>query len=402
MLSEASYHNMTVGRIPSVEGGIQPTIVDAKGDLIAAVAADSLNRLAVGSNDQVLVADSAASTGLAWKSYGAQFVAGKNKIINGDFTINQRAFTSTTTQAVYTFDRWRTTVVGDGTSTFTAQTFTPGAAPVSGYEGSNYLRIVTTGQTAAGTFTDIRQRIESVRTLAGQTATVSFWAKAASGTPKVAIELQQGFGSGGSATVQIYAGQVTLSTSWARYSLTVAIPSISGKTVGPDVTSDLQVELVVSAGSDFNARTGSLGIQSNTFEFWGVQVEAGSVATPFTTATGTIQGELAACQRYYRRWTAGTAYGTLSMFGTGLSSTQTICAVPIMTMRVTPTSVDYANINAGDGTNSYAVTALSLNQGNENAVWLLATTASGLVQYRPTSLVGSNNTAGFIGLSAEL
>jgi hypothetical protein len=133
-----------------------------------------------------------------------------------------------------------------------------------------------------------------------------------------------------------------------------------------------------------------------------VQLELGSTATPFSRAGGTIQGELAACQRYYRRWTAGTAYGTLSMFGTGLSSTQAICAVPIMTMRVTPTSVDYANINAGDGTNSYAVTALSLNQGNENAVWLLATTASGLVQYRPTSLVGSNNTAGFIGLSAEL
>jgi hypothetical protein len=59
---------MTIGRIPSVEGGIQPTIVDAKGDLIAATAADTVNRLAVGSNDQVLVADSSASTGLAWKS----------------------------------------------------------------------------------------------------------------------------------------------------------------------------------------------------------------------------------------------------------------------------------------------------------------------------------------------
>jgi hypothetical protein len=57
---------MTVGRLPSIEGGIQPTIVDAKGDLIAAVAADTPARLAVGANDTVLTADSTTATGLKW------------------------------------------------------------------------------------------------------------------------------------------------------------------------------------------------------------------------------------------------------------------------------------------------------------------------------------------------
>jgi hypothetical protein len=57
---------MTIGRIPSVEGGIQPTIVDAKGDLIAATAADTVNRLAVGANGTVLTADSTETTGLKW------------------------------------------------------------------------------------------------------------------------------------------------------------------------------------------------------------------------------------------------------------------------------------------------------------------------------------------------
>ena len=57
---------MTVGRIPSVEGGIQPTILDAKGDLIVATGNDSPNRLAVGANDTVLTADSSAATGLKW------------------------------------------------------------------------------------------------------------------------------------------------------------------------------------------------------------------------------------------------------------------------------------------------------------------------------------------------
>jgi hypothetical protein len=57
---------MTISRIPSVEGGIQPTLLTAKGDLISATAASTVARLAVGSNDQILVADSTASTGLKW------------------------------------------------------------------------------------------------------------------------------------------------------------------------------------------------------------------------------------------------------------------------------------------------------------------------------------------------
>jgi len=69
--SEASYHNMTVGRLPSIEGGIQPTLLDAKGDLIAAAAADTPARLAVGANDTVLTADSSTATGLKWAAASA-------------------------------------------------------------------------------------------------------------------------------------------------------------------------------------------------------------------------------------------------------------------------------------------------------------------------------------------
>ena len=57
---------MTAGRIPSVEGGIQPTLLTTKGDLISATAASTVARLAVGSDAQILVADSTASTGLKW------------------------------------------------------------------------------------------------------------------------------------------------------------------------------------------------------------------------------------------------------------------------------------------------------------------------------------------------
>jgi hypothetical protein len=57
---------MTVGRIPVIEGGIQPTIFDAKGDLLTASANDTPARLAVGTNNYFLGADSSTATGLNW------------------------------------------------------------------------------------------------------------------------------------------------------------------------------------------------------------------------------------------------------------------------------------------------------------------------------------------------
>ena len=318
----------------SVTNAISNTLVDAKGDLVTASGADVPARLAVGNNGETLVADSSASAGLRWQG---QFMAGKNAIINGDFRINQRAFSSSTTSGsnVYGFDRWFM-YYSNGTCTYSAQTFTPGAAPVAGYEAVNFARIQTTGQTLVSAETELIQRIEDVRTFAGQTVTLSFWAKAASGTPKIAINYGQEFGSGGSANVQTYGGQVTISTTWTRYSLTFAVPSISGKTIGTGSTF-CQLLFWLSAGSNFDARTGSIGIQTNTFDIWGVQLEAGSVATPFTTATGTLAGELAACQRYYEKgrkdiWSGNTTnavqyYNNLRFAVTKRTTSPTITVV---------------------------------------------------------------------------
>lgn len=83
---------MTVGRIPSVEGGIQPTLLDAKGDLIAASAADTPQRLAVGSNNQVLTADSSTATGLKWAT-----PAGGGKVLQVVNAINNTFAQSTST-----------------------------------------------------------------------------------------------------------------------------------------------------------------------------------------------------------------------------------------------------------------------------------------------------------------
>jgi hypothetical protein len=353
-------------------------------------------------------------SGSAWVAIGGsvptslEFTAGKNKIINGDFYVNQRNFSTTTSSLVYTYDRWQT-FCSDGTVTYTAQNFTAGTAPVSGYEGKSFLRTQTTGQTLASAGANIVQFIEDVRSFAGQTATISFWAKAASGTPKIAVELRQNFGSGGSpsAAVGIYAGQVTLTTSWARHSITVAVPSISGKTVGTtENTSNLLSLFWMSAGTDLNSRTGSLGIQTNTFDIWGVQVEAGSTATSFQTATGTIQGELAACQRYYTRFSSGGS--TFNQFGNGFCYSTTAAAIPVILpvqMRVNPSSIDYhssVSINYYGITN-FAITGLTLSptETTANIAQVNTSGSSGLTQYRVAPLVCNNNTAGFLAFNAE-
>jgi hypothetical protein len=379
---------------------VAKTIIDAKGDLIAGTAADTAQRLAVGNNGETLVADSSTSTGLR---YINNFAAGKNAIINGAFNVNQRAFSSTTSSATFTFDRYKTEFSG-GTVTYSAQAFTPGAAPVAGYESTNFLQVVTSGQSGAN-FALIDQKIEDVRTFAGQTVTISFWAKVATGTGKVGVAFEQNFGSGGSGTVVLAAGDLTaITTSWARYTVTAAISSVSGKTIG--TSSYLRLCLFTSAGTAVSSYS-SIGVVNQTIGFWGVQIEAGSVATAFQTATGTIQGELAACQRYYYR-----VYGSggLSMFGPAMAYNTTSAygyvTFPVQ-MRTRPlaletsgTAADYATFN-----NNTATTQCTAVPTYQRASVLTGqyTTASGnLVQGNATFLAENNTTAAYLGWSAEL
>lgn len=86
---------MSIGRVPGVTG-IQPSIVDAKGDLIVATAADSVDRLAVGANNTVLTADSATATGLKWAAPG-----GMTELASGNLPTNATTVTLSSISSGY-------------------------------------------------------------------------------------------------------------------------------------------------------------------------------------------------------------------------------------------------------------------------------------------------------------
>jgi hypothetical protein len=367
---------------------IQNSIVDAKGDLIAASANDTPARLAVGANGETLVADSSTSTGLR---YQGNYAAGKNVILNSDFRIAQRG-TSFTSLAfgTYTLDRWLSGADGSPTRTVSQQTFTPGAAPVAGYEGSNFMRIAQTVAGSGGTFNIMEQRVEDVRTFAGQTITFSFWGKAAANTT-ISYSPEQVFGTGGSSVVANTGANFNLTTSWQRFTATTTLASISGKTIGTG--SYLNVRFVLPLNTTF------------TVDIWGVQVEAGSVATAFQTATGTLQGELAACQRYYWRSTAVEVYAPYGLGYAHSTTNGTIYVQPPVQMRVRPTSVDFSNLSLGIvNVTGFPVTSLAISTADSGThiTCLNCTTAGTLTQFRSYGLNANNTTSSFVGLSAEL
>jgi hypothetical protein len=217
----------------------------------------------------------------------------RNIIINGNFDVWQRGTSGSTG---YVADRWRT-LTASSTTAVSQQSFTLGQTDVPN-EPEYFHRVVVTSAAGASSYAVLQQRIEFVRTFAGQTATISFWAKA-DAAKDIAVEFSQDFGSGGSAGV--FGAHVTtcsLTTGWQKFTATADIPSISGKTIGTGQSS-LDITFWFDAGSDHNSRSNSLGQQSGTFDIAQVQLEAGETATPFEHRS--YGEELALCQRYYEK-----------------------------------------------------------------------------------------------------
>ena len=326
-----------------------------------------------------------------WNSGFGQ--AGKNKIINGDFGIWQRGTTfSNPTAGTYTADRFVNSSDGTGaTRTISRQTFTPGTAPVAGYEGSYFLRNDVSVSPTGATASNILHRIEDVRTFAGQTITVSFWGKAATAATYQCVALTQNFGSGGSTSVATDPGvNISVTTSWQRFTQTITVPSIAGKTIGTN--SYLQIIIRCPLNSVF------------TFDIWGVQAEYGSKATPFQTASGgSPQAELAMCQRYYQRYPATSSLYTI--FGnTGIGNSLTTVLfnwlLPV-SMRIAPSTLDYSNLAVTDTQVNTAVSALNFDTNLSASSVTLSATTTGVI-YRPYYLRANNSASAYVGFSAEI
>ena len=371
----------------NVANAIPKSTVTAKGDLLAATGASTVTNLPVGADGTTLVANSSASTGVSWAGNQA---AGKNAIINGGFDIAQRGTSFTVASIAYTVDRWQIWSTGAGGNCVVTR--------VAGTAGAQYA--VEFGRQSGSTSLTIPQFAQTIETAnatqyAGKNVVISFealkGANYSGGNLTVGVITGTGTDENftaftGAATVN---NTFTLTTSNARYTTgAVAIPA--GTT---------EIALVFSYTA-----TGTAGA-ADYVQLQKVQLELGSAATTFSRAGGTLQGELAACQRYYFRNTSGTAYGNLGGSGIGKNATTVAIEIPCpVTMRIIPTSIDYSTTRVDDYSAAIAATSLTINTtftSLQTGV-IDATLASGGTQYRPYFLEANNSTTAYVGFNAEL
>jgi hypothetical protein len=374
---------------------IQNAIVDAKGDLIAASAADTPARLAVGNNGETLVADSSTSTGLRWQGSAI----GKNAAINGACEIAQRgtaAVTLTAASFLYPVDRF---FAGrsSGTTGATAQQFTS-----TGLDGFQYA--VRVQRTAANTSTNdlyIGQSFETANSIpfANKAVVVSFWARAGANYSPTSSALnvrfytgtgtdQSGLGSAFTGTATPISQTATLTTSWQRFQYTATLASTA-----------TQMQFLA-----FCTPTGTAGAADN-FDITGLQVEFGAIASPFSRSQGTIQGELAACQRYY--WRTSGQTGTASpKFGDCFKYTSgdfmAHFKLPV-TMRIIPTTVDYSDVTFyTNNLTANLVFGIAGNDdwGNQNMACIVGGQTG--VAANTQGFFGGSSATSYIGFSSEL
>lgn len=314
----------------------------------------------------------------------------KNRIINGNFDIWQRGTTNTLTTSGYTVaDRWQ--YLTDGTlstgTVFTQQTFTIGQTAVPN-NPRYFLQIAYTSVNTPSNY--IRQRIENVATLSGQTATFSFWAKVSSGTLSISAQFQQEFGSGGSPSGGIYgigSTSFTATTTWQQFTFTTTIPSISGKTVGTNNDSALNAAIVFPASG------------TATVQIAQVQVEQGSIATSFDVRF--LGTELALCQRYYFKNIPGVAGSTVA---TGaFNGTTNLVATPIfpVPMRTAPTMTQLT-MSLGNGVTSNAVTSIGTQTFGVNSGLVVLNGTSASYATAQAGYVFTQATTSYIDFNAEL
>lgn len=285
----------------------------------------------------------------------------KNKIIGGDFTTNpwQRGTSFAAASSGYTADRWVFDKFSSGVVATIAKTADAPTAAQAGIFSQHCLHIdITTADTsiAAGDGCIIEQRIEGYNAACfgfGQSGTryvtLSFWVKSTkTGTFCVALQ--------NSDQTRAYVAEYTVNATdtWEKKSITIPVDTTG--TWLYDSGTGVSIVFALAAGSSLQTTGGSwqtvsgatiatsnqvnaLDSVNNNFKLDLVQLEAGSVATPFETRH--VGQELALCQRYYQKTfdldrapatNTGDYNGALvGLSGGGVLNTQWHFAVPIRT-----------------------------------------------------------------------
>jgi hypothetical protein len=376
---------------------VAKTIIDAKGDLIAGTAADTASRIAVGSNGQVLTADSTSATGLAWATASSGY--SDNGVINSAFQVWQRgtSFSSPVT-GTFTADRFNSINTGTAATTISRQT----TGDTTNLPFIQYcLRYArNSGQTNTGNLyiTYGMENIDSTR-FVGKTVTLSFYARKGANYSPTSSLLQvrgvsgtgtdQNINNGFTGGIDFISSTATLTTTWQRFTYTATVSS-----------SATQLGFYV-----YSQPTGTAGA-ADYYEITGFQFEASSAATAFHTNQPSIATELAACQRYYFRFGGDVVYQTLGFGTANATTTAAIMVTNPIPMRVAPTSVDFSTLalqTQQTGTvNALTTLTIATNQNGKNAVILNAGGSGGLTAGSPQVLLSNNSLSGYLGLSAEL
>jgi hypothetical protein len=327
-------------------------------------------------------------------------ITNRNFALNSDFTIWQRgtSITPTSNGGAYTADRWFGTR-GSNTSLTVSQQTAGNLSVTPNQAFRYYARVQRTASSTTTSSVDFGQMFETsqVTLLAGQTVTLSGYVRKGANfsatSDALIMEVIEGTGTdqkqmdgGYTGSNVAVTGTKTLTSSWQRFSITGTIATTS-----TEITIKFRYTPTGTAGA------------ADYFDIAGVQLELGSVPTAWNLATGTLQGELAACQRYY--WRSGNT-SVFAAHGNGYASTTAVADFVIINpvpMRVGATSVEFSTLAVFDGVNAIAaITTVTLQQTSNRTTTISTGGSSGLTIYRPYTLLNNNNAAGYLAASAEL
>ena len=222
----------------------------------------------------------------------AGVTAGKNPVLNSSFNVWQRGTSVAFGAYTYTADRWQAynnASVGTASQQATGDT--------TNLPNIQYCaRVQRTSGSSATNAIQFSQSFETINSIpfAGKTVTLSFYARKGANYSPTSDYLNTTLYYGTGTDQRVLAGYTggtaainqnpVLTTTWQRFTYTGTIASTA-----------------TEIGITFNFNpTGTAGA-NDYFEVTGVQLEVGSVATPYAPYSATYQGELAACHRYYHK-----------------------------------------------------------------------------------------------------